>query len=64
MRRVGCCDGIPGSQGRTRLSDDIERIGAGRRYPSEELRVAARRMGWREAGARRRLARQDFAGVK
>ncbi len=47
-------DDRPIENGRPRLSPDVERVGRGRSYASEEERTAARRAGWREYSRRSR----------
>lgn len=47
-------DDRPIVNGRPRQSPDVERNGRGRKYASEEERIAARRMCWRESSRRAR----------
>lgn len=55
MRASGCCNGRPFRTGRPRLSRDVQLQGRGRKYATEEERIAARRQSWRNASKRRRV---------
>jgi len=68
MRAANRCNGIPGgTPGRPRKSENVVLLGHGgshRKYPTEELRRAARRMTWRLSAARKRVARRDPVGAQ
>ena len=59
MTAQGRCVGLPGDtgtplMGRPWLLKPMKLIGQGKRYASEEERLAARRQSWRESAKRRR----------